>query len=332
MQMKMRTSLFLVFCVLSCFCSKFIVCDVAGQEGTNLNTLQFLDIDVRMDHEILTPKETFITNQPGAQNPSRYSVGLHFRSLNLMLTLNVTVARCETHNRTGIETGKTQYGKILTKKDGIQISLDYNSSVDSSADTSTTSTALHWITWPFKSLGNKMAIVYNFWADKTMKVLHWIAWPFRILTDKFVVAYDFLADVCSSLKEKVKKQFDDPIKIIEAVLEVIWMVVSPFVRAVIWLCENIIDAKRYVKMFFNLKTALFLEEYPAVLGYITTCKMIGEHLSKFLSLWPWNWMDSIEYIGFTWVILYFSFTLIKFAMMNERQMLRMARRTGKNRH
>ncbi|KAL9969134.1 hypothetical protein ACROYT_G021309 [Oculina patagonica] len=280
--MKMRTSLFLVFCVLSCFCSKFIVCDVAGQEGTNLNTLQFLDIDVRVE-------------------------------------------KANEDNQTVTKEMKHFF-------DGIQISLDYNSSVDSSADTSTTSTALHWITWPFKSLGNKMAIVYNFWADKTMKVLHWIAWPFRILTDKFVVAYDFLADVCSSLKEKVKKQFDDPIKIIEAVLEVIWMVVSPFVRAVIWLCENIIDAKRYVKMFFNLKTALFLEEYPAVLGYITTCKMIGEHLSKFLSLWPWNWMDSIEYIGFTWVILYFSFTLIKFAMMNERQMLRMARRTGKNRH
>ncbi len=81
-----------------------------------------------------------------------------------------------------------------------------------------------------------------------MKVLDWIAWPFRILTNKIVVAYDFLADVCSYLKEKAKKQFDDPIKIIESVLEVIWMVVSPFVRVVIWLCENIIDAKRYIKV------------------------------------------------------------------------------------
>ncbi|XP_078373915.1 uncharacterized protein LOC144657447 [Oculina patagonica] len=192
----MRPSVFLVFCVLSCFCSKFVLCEVAGQEGTNLNSPQCLDIDMQVEKTS--------------------------------------------------EDIQTVTEKIKRYYDGIQISLDYNSSVDSSADTST-STALHWITWPFKSLTHKVAIVYNFWADKTMKVLHWIAWPFRILSNKLVAAYGFLADVCSALKEKVKKQFDDPIKIIEAVLEVIWMVVSPFLRAVIWLCENIIDAKRYIK-------------------------------------------------------------------------------------
>ena len=43
-----------------------------------------------------------------------------------------------------------------------------------------------------------------------------------------------------------------------------------------------------------------------------------EYLSKLLVLWPWNWMNSIEYAGYTWVILYFSFALIKLAMMDER--------------
>ena len=47
-----------------------------------------------------------------------------------------------------------------------------------------------------------------------------------------------------------------------------------------------------------------------------------EYLSELLALWPWNWMDSIEYIGYTWVILYITFTLINFAMMDERKMLR----------
>lgn len=55
---------------------------------------------------------------------------------------------------------------------------------------------------------------------------------------------------------------------------------------------------------------------------LTLLPFFVEHLSKSMALWPWNWMDSIEYIGYTWVILYFSFALIKFAMMDERQMIR----------
>ena len=47
-----------------------------------------------------------------------------------------------------------------------------------------------------------------------------------------------------------------------------------------------------------------------------------EYLSKLLALWPWNWMDSIEYVGYNWVILYISYALIRFAMMDERKMLR----------
>ena len=47
-----------------------------------------------------------------------------------------------------------------------------------------------------------------------------------------------------------------------------------------------------------------------------------EHLSKLLALWPWNWMDSIGYIGYSWVILYITPTLIKFAMMDGRKKFR----------
>ena len=109
-------------------------------------------------------------------------------------------------------------------------------------------TALHWIMWPVKCLANIMAIVFNFWMDKTITVLHWITWPLRILINVVVASYDFLAYVCSYLTQIIKKQFDDPIKNIESALEVIWMVVSPFIRAVIWLCEIMITVKRYIKV------------------------------------------------------------------------------------
>lgn len=63
-----------------------------------------------------------------------------------------------------------------------------------------------------------------------------------------VVSYNFLEGVCSSLKQEVQRQLQDPMKTVEAVLEAIWMVVSPFIRAVIWLCEIIIKVKRCVEV------------------------------------------------------------------------------------
>lgn len=93
-----------------------------------------------------------------------------------------------------------------------------------------------------------MAIVYNFWEEKAMKVFQCIVWPFKILVNNIMAAYDFVTGVGSFLQQKVHGQFDDPIKWIEAVLEVIWMVVNPFIRAVIWLCEIIIDVKRDIKV------------------------------------------------------------------------------------
>ena len=61
-----------------------------------------------MSHELLTTKEEFLT----ATKNSQYSVAVHVRSLNLMLTLKVTVDNCEKYNRNG----RSGYGKILTGK------------------------------------------------------------------------------------------------------------------------------------------------------------------------------------------------------------------------
>ena len=66
-----------------------------------------------MSHEILSPREEFFTNQPRIETePLWYSIGMHFRSLNLMITLNVALVKCKIHNRTG----KGEKGKILTRK------------------------------------------------------------------------------------------------------------------------------------------------------------------------------------------------------------------------
>ncbi|KAJ7394418.1 hypothetical protein OS493_000227 [Desmophyllum pertusum] len=226
--------------------------------------------DYHVSHEILTPTLAFITNQPGIGDRSRYSIGLHFKSPNLQVTLNVAVVKCETYNRTGIKDG---YGKLLTRKNGVNISLDYK--VANSGAEKATGVLVQWITWPFKSLANKMAIMFEFWANIILKVSRWIAWPFKILVNKMVGAYDFLAGVCSSLKETIKRQlyFDDPIRLIEAVCEVIWRVCSPFYRAIAWLCKIAITVKNYIK----LQTVLFVEKYPAVQEVIAICRLIWGH-------------------------------------------------------
>ena len=108
---------------------------------------------------------------------------------------------------------------------------------------------LQWITWPFKSLVNILAMVFKVLVDLALKVFLCAVWPFRSLKNQIVALYAFVTGLyCSPLNQKIQDQFEDPIKIIEAVLEVIWMVVSPFIRAVTWLCEIIITVKRYIKV------------------------------------------------------------------------------------
>ena len=102
--------------------------------------------------------------------------------------------------------------------------------------------------WPFKSLANILAVVFNFLVEIALKFFHCVVWPFRFLKNQTVALYEFLTGLCSSLNQKIQKQFEDLIKIMEAVLEVIWLVVSPFIRAVTWLCESIITVKRFIKV------------------------------------------------------------------------------------
>ena len=135
-------------------------------------------------------------------------------------------------------------------QDGVQISLDYNSSASYSYHSGADQprTMLQWITWPFKSLANVLAVLFNLLVDIAVKARHCVVWPFRFLKNQTVALYELVTGLCSSLNQKILSQSEDPIKIIEAVLEVIWMVVSPFVRAVTCLCEIIITVKRYIKV------------------------------------------------------------------------------------
>ena len=135
-------------------------------------------------------------------------------------------------------------------QDGVQILLDYNSlpsySYYSGADKPRTT--LQWIMLPFKILANALAVVFNFLVEIMLKFFHCVVWPFRFLKNQTVALYEFITGLCSFLNQKIQKQFEDPMKIIDAVLEVIWLVVSPFIRAVTWLCEIIIIVKRYIKV------------------------------------------------------------------------------------
>ena len=135
-------------------------------------------------------------------------------------------------------------------QDGVQISRDYKSSGSYSyhggADKSRS--MLQWITWPFKSLANVLAMLFNFLVDLALKFFHSVVWPLGFLKNQSVAFNEFLTSLCSFLNQKIQEKFEDPIKVIEAVLEVIWMVVSPYVRAVTWLCEIIIIVKRYIKV------------------------------------------------------------------------------------
>ena len=46
------------------------------------------------------------------------------------------------------------------------------------------------------------------------------------------------------------------------------------------------------------------------------------HVFSVVEQWPLGWQDSIEFIGFSWVITYFMFNLIKFSTMDESKLHR----------
>ena len=60
----------------------------------------------------MSPLGEIFTNLVRVEKPSQFSTGMHFRSHDLMVTLNVAVVKCEAHNTTG----RSENGKTLTRK------------------------------------------------------------------------------------------------------------------------------------------------------------------------------------------------------------------------
>lgn len=103
-----------------------------------------------------------------------------------------------------------------------------------------TSVTLDWITWPFKSLKNITVSSYEYLVEKTAKR---IALQLRRLKDKFE----------GSIHGYFKPTLDNPITVIEAVLEVIWTAVRPLLRTLQLLCDFIAVVIKQAKVGNKLR-------------------------------------------------------------------------------
>lgn len=101
-----------------------------------------------------------------------------------------------------------------------------------------------------------------------------------------------------------------------------------------WPFENIKNMEdAYYFCMDNVNELMFRTAYPLAKSsnpIMTACvkifRMIRDFTwSAFRAIWPWNWMDSIEIIGFAWVINYFFYHLLRFAAMDEKTLERLAR-------
>ncbi|CAH3177924.1 unnamed protein product [Porites lobata] len=202
--------------------------------------------------------------------------------------------------------------KRIDLHNGIEIYLECGSSTSAKYDSvkRMTSVTLDWITRPFKSLNNITVSSYEYLVDKRAKR---IALQLRRLKDKFE----------GSIHSYFKPTLDNPITVIEAVLEVIWTAVRPLLRTLQLLCDFIAVVIKQAKV----KTAEFLKKYSAVVYCFKNFQVIGAgHVFSVVEQWPLGWQDSIEFIGFSWVITYFMFNLIKFSAMDESKLHRTTRR------
>ena len=102
---------------------------------------------------------------------------------------------------------------------------------------------LNWIRLPFNSLQNMTVIAYEFLVDKVAEGLQWITRPLKKLQDK----------ITESIYCYLKPKTDNPITIIEAVLEVIWRVVKPVLQAGQWLYEFTAAVIKQAKVDKGLK-------------------------------------------------------------------------------
>ncbi|CAH3159475.1 unnamed protein product [Porites evermanni] len=201
--------------------------------------------------------------------------------------------------------------KRIDLHDGIEIYIECGSSTSAKCDLGQrmTSVILDWITWPFKSLKNITVSSYEYLVHKTAKR---IALELRRLKDKFQ----------GSIYSYLKPKLDNPLTVIEGVPELIWTAVRPLLRTLQLLCDFIAVVFKQAKV----KTAEFLKKYPAVVNCFKNVQVIGGHVFSVVEQWPLGWQDSIEFIGFSWVITYFMFNLIKFSAMDESKLHRTTRR------
>ena len=86
-------------------------------------------------------------------------------------------------------------------------------------------------------------IAYKFLVDKVTRGLQWTVWPLEKLKDK----------ITESIYCYLKPKTDNPIIIIEAVLQVIWKVVKPVLQAGQWLYEFTAAVIKQAKVGKGLK-------------------------------------------------------------------------------
>lgn len=86
-------------------------------------------------------------------------------------------------------------------------------------------------------------IAYEFLVDKVTRGLQWITRPLKKLKEK----------ITESVYYCLKPKTDNPIIIIEAVLEVIWRVVKPVLQAWQWLYEFMAAVIKQAKVGKGLK-------------------------------------------------------------------------------
>ena len=79
---------------------------------------------------------------------------------------------------------------------------------------------------------------YDFLTDKTAKGVQWVTLSLKSLKSK----------LASSLYRYLKPKIDNPIIVIEWVLEMIWIPVKPALQAGHWFCDFMVAVKRQVKV------------------------------------------------------------------------------------
>ena len=80
-------------------------------------------------------------------------------------------------------------------------------------------------------------------------------WPFMWIINKTTNALDFVAKSAKNAYSSVRLKLNNPIGIIEMILETIFFAAEPALKAGLWLCEFIAQMKQEIRVRKMLKTA-----------------------------------------------------------------------------